>query len=220
MNKSPFIIGVAGGTGSGKTTVTAAIVRSLNNLDVVVVQHDSYYRDNSQLTLPKREKINYDHPDALETALLVRHLKQLKSGKKTKIPAYDFSTHTRKNKVMVVRPAKAVIVEGILIYTDHKLRELIDMKIFVDTDDDLRFIRRLRRDIQERNRSIESVIEQYMKTVRPMHIEFVEPSRRYADIIIPEGHNPVAINMVVSMIRERMLSGVIKIDGKKQRRKY
>lgn len=207
MNKSPFIIGVAGGTGSGKTTVTEAIIRSLNNQDVIVIQHDSYYRDNSHLTPSKREKINYDHPDALETALLVRHLRQLQSGEKAEIPVYDFSTHTRKNKVMVVRPAKAVIVEGILIYTDRKLRELIDIKIFVDTDDDLRFIRRLRRDIKERNRSMESVIEQYMKTVRPMHIEFVEPSRRYSDIIIPEGHNPVAINMVVSMIRDKILAG-------------
>jgi len=204
MSIKPFIIGVAGGTGSGKTTVTEAIVSSLNDQDIIVIQHDSYYRDRSHLPLTEREKINYDHPDALETELLVKHLKQLKSGRQVEIPIYDFSTHTRKRRAKNVKPAKAIIIDGILIFTDRSLRELMDIKIFVDADDDIRFIRRLQRDIKERNRSMESVIEQYMETVRPMHIEFVEPSRRYADIIIPEGHNPIAIDIVVSMIRNRV----------------
>ncbi len=139
---------------------------------------------------------------------MVKHLKQLKSGRQVEIPIYDFSTHTRKRRAKIVKPAKAIIIDGILIFTDRSLREMMDLKIFVDTDDDIRFIRRLQRDIKKRNRSMESVIEQYIKTVRPMHIEFVDPSKRYADIIIPEGHNPIAIEMVVSMIREKILAGV------------
>ena len=209
MKKKSFIIGVAGGTGSGKTTITEAIVNSLNHQDVIIIQHDSYYRDKRHLVFSEREKINYDHPGALETELLVRHLNQLKLGNEVKIPIYDFSTHTRKKEVKIVKPEKVIIVEGILIFTDHDLRKLMDIKIFVDTDDDIRFIRRLQRDIKERKRSMDSVIEQYTKSVRPMHIEFVEPSRRYADIIIPGGHNPVAINnMGVSMIKDEILNRV------------
>ncbi len=180
----------------------------MNNRDVVVIQHDSYYRDQSHLNVLERERINYDHPDAIETELLVKHLKQLKSGQQAGIPLYEFSTHTRKSRVKNVKPAKAIIIEGILIFSDHSLREMMDLKIFVDTADDIRFIQRLQRDIKERNRSMESVVDQYMKTVRPMHIEFVKPSKRYGDIIIPEGQNPIAINMVVSIIREKIFAGV------------
>lgn len=206
MRIRPFIIGVAGGTGSGKTTVTQAIVDSLNHQGIVIIQHDSYYRDRSHLLLQERKNINYDHPDAVETQLLVEHLKELILGQKTEIPVYDFSKHTRKKVGKVVGPAKAVVVEGILIFTNPDLRKLMDIRIFVDTDDDIRFIRRLQRDIKERQRSMESVIQQYMETVRPMHIEFVAPSRKYADIIIPEGHNPVAIDVVVSMIKDKIYS--------------
>lgn len=208
LKANPFIIGVAGGTGSGKTTVTRAIIDSLNKRDVIVIQHDSYYRDKSHLTRSEREKVNYDHPEALETELLVRHVRELKAGKSVKVPAYDFSTHTRREKGKIVKSAKAIIIEGILIFADRDLRQLMDIKIFVDTDDDIRFIRRLRRDVKERKRRVDSVIEQYVKTVRPMHLEFVEPSRRYADIVIPEGHNPVAINMVVSMIKDKISEAV------------
>jgi uridine kinase len=204
MNTRTFIIGVAGGTGSGKTTVAQAIINNLNHQTVIIIQHDSYYKDRGNLPFSKREKINYDHPDALETGLLVKHLKELISGRKVEIPEYNFTNHTRKKNGKIVALTKAIIVEGILIFTDRDLRELMDIKIFVDTDDDIRFIRRLQRDIKERNRSIESVIEQYLETVRPMHIEFVETSKKYADIIIPEGHNPIAIDMVVSMIKDKI----------------
>ncbi len=203
MINKPLIIGVAGGTGSGKTTVVQAIVNTLNHQDVVTIQHDFYYRDRSYLSPSEREKINYDHPDALETELLVKHLKELIEGKEIEIPVYDFTIHTRKKEGINLSPAKVIIVEGMLIFTDHNLRELMDIQIFVDTDDDIRFIRRLQRDMKERGRNMESVIQQYMGTVRPMHIEFVEPSRKYADIIIPEGHNPVAIDMVVSMVKHK-----------------
>lgn len=204
MGNEPLIIGVAGGTGSGKTAVVDAITKKLDHQSVITIQHDSYYRDRRHLPPSEREKINYDHPDALETKLLVRHLKELVAGKKIEVPVYDFATHTRKKKGIPISVAKAIMVEGILIFTDQKLRGLMDIKIFVDTDDDIRFIRRLQRDIKERQRSMESVIKQYIETVRPMHIKFVEPSRKYADIIVPEGHNPVAIDMVVSMIKDKI----------------
>ncbi len=200
-----FIIGVAGGTGSGKTTVVQAILDSMNHQDVAIIQHDSYYKDRSILSSVEREKINYDHPNALETVLLVKHLKQLIRGQKVEIPTYDFATHFRRKGGTLVSPVKVIIVEGILIFAAQELRDLMDIKIFVDTDDDIRFIRRLQRDIKARDRSMESVVNQYMETVRPMHIEFFEPCRKYADIIIPEGHNPVAIDMVVSMIKNKIL---------------
>jgi uridine kinase len=168
---------------------------------------DAYYKDVSHLTLAERAKINFDHPDALETDLMVRHLRELVAGRPIEMPVYDFSTHTRLAKGIVKRPAKVIIIEGILIFCEQSLRELMDVKIFVDTDSDLRFIRRLKRDLNERQRSLESVIGQYLQTVRPMHIAFVEPSRKYADIIIPEGHNPVSTAMVVTMIRQRLRKG-------------
>ncbi len=207
MKRKPLIIGVAGGTASGKTTIANAIMESINHPQMVVIQHDSYYKDVSHMPLVERAKINFDHPDALETDLMVRHLRELIAGRSIEMPVYDFSTHTRLSKGIVKNPAKVIILEGILIFCEQALRELMDVKIFVDTDSDLRFIRRLKRDIQERQRSLESVIGQYLGTVRPMHIAFVEPSRKYADIIIPEGHNPVSTALVVTMIRQRLRKG-------------
>lgn len=202
--RRPFVIGIAGGTGSGKTSVVNEIVKSLNNNNVVVIQHDFYYRDRSHIPFEDRKNINFDHPDALETDLLIQHLKDLMARRKISIPAYDLKTHTRKKAGVLIAAQQTIIVEGILIFVEKRLRELMDVKIFVDTDDDIRFIRRIQRDMNDRGRSIESVISQYLETVRPMHIEFVEPSKKYADVIIPEGHNPVALDMVVSMIQNRL----------------
>ena len=207
MKRKPLIIGVAGGTASGKTTIANAIMERINHPQMVMIQHDAYYKDASHLPLAERAKINFDHPDALETNLMVRHLRELIAGRSIEMPVYDFSTHARLKKGIVKKPAKVIIIEGILIFCEQALRDLMDVKIFVDTDSDLRFIRRLKRDIQERQRSMESVIGQYLGTVRPMHIAFVEPSRKYADIIIPEGHNPVSTAMVVTMIRQRLHGG-------------
>jgi uridine kinase len=207
MKRKPLIIGVAGGTASGKTTIANAIMESINHPQMVIIQHDAYYRDVRHLPLAERAKINFDHPDALETDLMVRHLRELVAGRSIEMPVYDFSTHTRLKRGVIKKPAKVIIIEGILIFCEQALRELMDVKIFVDTDSDLRFIRRLKRDIEERRRSLESVIGQYLETVRPMHITFVEPSRRYADIIIPEGHNPVSTAMVVTLIRQRLDRG-------------
>lgn len=198
----PIIIGVAGGSGSGKTTVVRAIVRSLGREQVTVVHHDSYYRDASHLTLEERQAINYDHPDSLETELLVRHLEELRSGRDVEVPQYDFTTHSRSSEREVAASRKVIILDGLLILWDRQLRRLMDIKVFVDTDPDIRFIRRLSRDIEERGRSAESVIRQYLDTVRPMHLEFVEPSKRYADLIIPEGgHNRVAVDMLITKVR-------------------
>jgi uridine kinase len=207
MTRKPLIIGVAGGTASGKTTIANAIMESINHPQMVMIQHDAYYRDVSHLTLAERAKINFDHPDALETDLMVRHLRELIAGRSIEMPVYDFSSHTRLAKGLLKKPAKVIIIEGILIFCEQALRDLMDVRIFVDTDSDLRFIRRLKRDLQERQRSLESVIGQYLGTVRPMHVAFVEPSRKYADIIIPEGHNPVSTAMVVTMIRQRLRGG-------------
>lgn len=198
----PIIIGVAGGSGSGKTTVVRAIVRSLGREQVTVVHHDSYYRDASHLTLEERQAINYDHPDSLETELLVRHLEELRSGRDVEVPQYDFTTHGRSPDRELAASRKVIILDGLLILWDRQLRRLMDIKVFVDTDPDIRFIRRLSRDIEERGRSAESVIRQYLDTVRPMHLEFVEPSKRYADLIIPEGgHNRVAVDMLITKVR-------------------
>jgi len=207
MRTKPLIIGVAGGTASGKTTIANAIMDAINHPQMVVIQHDAYYRDVSHLPLADRARINFDHPDALETDLMVHHLRELIAGRSIEMPVYDFSTHTRLKTGVIKKPAKVIIIEGILIFCEQALRDLMDVKIFVDTDSDLRFIRRLRRDIEERRRSLKSVIDQYLGTVRPMHIVFVEPSRRYADIIIPEGHNPVSTAMVVTLIRQRLRQG-------------
>lgn len=198
----PLVIGVAGGSGSGKTTVVRRIVESIGDGNVTVLEHDRYYRARSDLSLEERAGLNYDHPDSLETDLLVAHLRDLRAGRAVEVPVYDFARYARGNVTERVVPLRAIIVEGILIYTDADLRRLMDVKVFVDTDDDTRFIRRLQRDIAERGRTVESVIEQYLTTVKPMHLEFVEPSKRYADIIVPQGgHNTVAIDMLLTLIR-------------------
>lgn len=198
----PIIVGIAGGTGSGKTTVTDAVVKIVGSQNLTHIQHDSYYKDQSNKPFAERVKTNYDHPDSLETSLLIFHLKQLLQGQTVQVPVYDFTQHNRTDKTILVEPTKIILVEGILIFVDKNLRDLFDIKIFVDTDADVRFIRRLKRDISERGRTMESVIDQYLSTVRPMHLEFVEPSKRYADIIIPEGGlNKVALDFVTSRIK-------------------
>jgi uridine kinase len=197
----PLVIGVAGGTGSGKTTAVRKIMEALDSRDVVVIQHDSYYRDRSYLPPEERACVNYDHPDALETDLFADHLELLISNEPAEIPVYDFVSHTRRSETVQVKPASVIVVEGILILTDKRLRSLMDIKVYVDTDDDERFIRRMERDVRERGRSYESVVEQYLSSVKPMHLEFVEPSKRHADIIIPEGGlNRVAIDLVVTKL--------------------
>lgn len=202
MSGALTVVGVAGGSGSGKTTVVEEIVRRLSPIPVTVIHHDSYYRDLSHLPREERDRVNFDHPDALETELLVAHLEALREGRPVRVPVYDFSTHTRTGAFLEVRPTPLIILDGILILADPRLREQMDIKVFVDTDPDIRFIRRLRRDLRERGRSLESVVEQYLSSVRPMHIQFVEPSRAHADIVIPEGgRNDVAIDMVVSRLR-------------------
>ena len=198
----PIIVGVAGGTGSGKTTIVRQILRGLDPDSVLVLQHDSYYKDRSHLPSAERANVNYDHPDALETSLLVEHLRQLLACRKADIPIYDFVTHTRKLECRQVQPCRVIVVEGILILVDPELRDLFDIKVFVDTDADIRFIRRMERDIAQRGRTRESVVAQYKQTVRPMHLEFVEPSKRYAHVIVPEGgHNLVAVDMIITKIR-------------------
>jgi len=198
----PVVIGVAGGTGSGKTTVVREIVRRLGPEDVAVIQHDSYYRDRSAISPAERARVNYDHPDALETSLLVDHVRALREGNRVDVPVYDFSTHTRTTEVVPLVPRKVVIVEGILVLAEPALRDLMAMRVFVDTDADIRLIRRLRRDMRDRGRTLESVVDQYLETVRPMHLEFVEPSKRHAHIIVPEGgENDVAVEMLVARIQ-------------------
>jgi uridine kinase len=199
---NPFVIGVAGGSGSGKTTVVRRIVESIGGDRVSVLEHDRYYRDRADLRLEERAALNYDHPDALETDLLVRHVVALRAGRPVEVPVYDFARHQRQPVTVAIEPRRAIIVEGILIFSDPALRRLMDVKVFVDTDDDTRFIRRLQRDLSERGRTVNSVIDQYLGTVKPMHLEFVEPSKRYADVIIPlGGHNTVAIDMLLTLIR-------------------
>ena len=204
----PVIIGVAGGSGSGKTTVVREIVSRLGPDDVALIQHDSYYRDRSELSPTERAKVNYDHPDSLETSLLVEDVRSLQDGHAVNVPVYDFSTHTRTAEVVPLAPRKVVIVEGILVLADQDLRAQMAMRVFVDTDPDIRMIRRLRRDMDERGRTLESVVTQYLESVRPMHLEFVEPSKRHAHIIIPKGgENFVAVEMLVARIQD-MARGV------------
>jgi uridine kinase len=202
MPRAPVVIGVAGGSGSGKTTVVRRIVESLGPDEVVVLEHDRYYRDRTDLRLEERAALNYDHPDALETDLLVRHVRDLKGGHAVAVPEYDFTRYARRSDTHRCQPRRAIIVEGILIFSDAALRELMDVKLYVDADADTRFIRRLQRDVAERGRTMESVIEQYLGTVKPMHFEFVEPTKRYADLIIPiGGHNTVAVDLMLSLVR-------------------
>jgi uridine kinase len=198
---TPVVIGIAGGTGSGKTTVAEVILARTGAENIALLPHDAYYKDLADLPLPQREMVNFDHPDSLDTSLMVQHVRQLLRMQAVDIPVYDFAIHSRTANTVLVEPQRVVLIEGILIFTDPELRELFDMKIFVDTPADIRFIRRLQRDLDERGRTIESVIHQYETTVRPMHLEFVEPSKRFADVIIPEGGlNTVAMDMVVSRI--------------------
>lgn len=198
----PIILGVAGGSGSGKTTIVREIVQALGPDVISVIHHDSYYCDRSSVPAEERKSLNYDHPDALETRLLVRHLEELRAGRAVEVPVYDFSTHTRTERVEHVHPRPIVIVEGILILAERALRELMDIRVFVRTDADLRVIRRIERDVAQRERSLESVVEQYVKTVRPMHLEFVEPSERWAHVIIPEGgHNRVGVEMLIARVK-------------------
>ncbi|MBN1659899.1 MAG: uridine kinase [Anaerolineae bacterium] len=198
----PVIIGVAGGTGSGKTTVAQEILARAGAHLITFIQHDAYYRDLSHLSRAQRAMHNFDHPDALENSLLIAHLQALKQGRPIEMPVYDFTTHTRTDETVHIEPHRVILLEGILIFADATLRALMDVKIYVDTDSDIRFIRRLQRDIAERGRTMESVIHQYLGTVRPMHEEFVEPSKRYADVIIPEGgFNEVAMEMVAARIK-------------------
>ncbi len=208
-----LVIGICGGTGSGKTTVTDRIISTLSHESVLVLQQDHYYRDLPHLPLEQRARQNFDHPDSLDTPLLVEHVRQLREGRAIERPTYDFAKHEREMRTLHLEPHPAIIVEGILVFESKSLRELMDIKIFVDTDADLRFIRRLGRDVRERGRTVESVIEQYLATVRPMHMEFIEPYRRYADIIIPEGgHNEVGIDLVIQKIRS--LVGVTMSTGR------
>ena len=207
----PIVIGVAGGSGSGKTTVVRQIVESLGPEQVIVLEHDRYYRDRNDLRLEERAALNYDHPDSLETDLLVAHLHELRAGRAVELPVYDFARFARKAACERVDPRRAIIVEGILIFTDAELRRLMDVKVFVDTDADTRFIRRLQRDITDRGRTVQSVIDQYLGSVKPMHLDFVEPSKRYADIIVPQGgHNTVAIDMLLTLIRGLAARSVVR----------
>jgi uridine kinase len=199
----PVIIGLAGGTGSGKTTVAMSLKSHFSAKNVVILPHDSYYRDRSDLPFEEREKLNYDHPSAFENGLLVTHLKRLRKWQPIDRPVYDYATHSRKVETVRVDPAEIILLEGILVLQDEELRSILDIKIYIDADSDERFIRRLLRDMKERKRTADSVIEQYVATVRPMHLQFVEPSKRYADIIVPEGgHNVVAIDLLTTKIRD------------------
>ena len=198
---APLVIGIAGGSGSGKTTVAQVILQRVGPERIAFLQHDAYYKDLSGLPPVQRAEVNFDHPNSLESELLIRHIKQLRSGQAVDVPIYDFSTHSRTERTYIVQPRPVILVEGILIFAEKNLREMFDVKLFVDTDSDIRFIRRLQRDIAERGRTTDSVIHQYLTTVRPMHLEFVEPSKRYADVIIPEGgFNTAALDMVVARI--------------------
>lgn len=208
-----MIIGICGGTGSGKTTVARRILEAVDRDYVAYLQHDSYYRNLGDMPVELRHQINFDHPDALDNDLFANHIRALRAGEAIEMPLYDFATHTRQPETVRVEPRPILILEGILIFSDAKLRELMDLKIFVDTADDLRFIRRLRRDVSERGRSVELVIKQYLETVRPMHEQFVEPSKRYADVIIPEGgHNAVGIDLISGRIHAQVQQELPRID--------
>ncbi|HKM31816.1 MAG: uridine kinase [Bacteroidales bacterium] len=198
-----LVIGIAGGTGSGKTTVVNKILESLDKSQVTVIPQDSYYKDNSHLPLEKRQELNFDHPQSIDWELMVEHLQQLKAGHPVKQPIYSYITCTRSEETIPIEPTRVIIVEGILIFTDPPLRDCLDMKVFVDADPDDRLSRVISRDIVERGRSVNKVLERYEKTVKPMHLQFIEPTKRYADIIIPQGgHNKVAIKMLISAIEQ------------------
>lgn len=199
----PIIIGVTGGSGSGKTSVSRAIFDQLHGHSLMMLQEDSYYKSQDDIPFEERTKVNYDHPNAFDTDLLIEQLEDLLNWKTIEIPVYDYAAHTRSKEVVVQEPREVIIVEGILMLNDARLRDLMDIKIFVDTDDDIRIIRRIQRDIEERGRTLQSVIDQYLETVKPMYHQFIEPSKRYADIIVPEGgENQVAIDLLVTKVRD------------------
>lgn len=199
--KRPLLIGITGGTGSGKSTVSNEIFKAIHEKKITIIEQDSYYKDQSDLTFEERVKTNYDHPFAFDNTLLIEHLKDLLNGKSIEKPIYDFERHNRKKETISVESKDIIILEGILILFEEKIRQLLDIKIFVDTDSDVRVVRRIQRDIEDRGRTLKSVISQYMDTVRPAHLQFIEPSKRYADIIIPEGgYNKVAIDILVAKI--------------------
>lgn len=201
----PLIIGVAGGSGSGKTTVVRHIINTIGEDNIRLLQHDSYYRDLKHLSFEERTKQNFDHPSSLETELMIRHIKALKNGYQVEVPIYDFTQHIRKEETRQVNAKKVILIDGILIFSEKELRDLMDIKLYVDTDDDIRLLRRIKRDIIERDRELDNVLNQYQKFVRPMHLEFVEPSKRYADIIIPRGgENKIALDMVNALIQEHL----------------
>lgn len=201
--KRPVIIGVTGGSGSGKTTVSREIMEHLAGESVIMLPQDAYYNDQSDMSMDERKQVNYDHPDAFDTKLLVMQLKQLVNHQAIQKPVYDYVKYTRSSETVLVEPADVIIVEGVLLFADPELRSMFDIKVYVDTDDDIRFIRRMQRDIVERGRSVDSVVEQYLATVKPMFHRFVEPTKRYADVIVPEGgQNQIAINMMEAQIRD------------------
>ncbi|HMM81326.1 MAG TPA: uridine kinase [Pyrinomonadaceae bacterium] len=210
-----MIIGICGGTGSGKTTIARAIVDAVGSENVVLVEQDSYYRNLADMPLDDRHHANFDHPDAIDSDLLVNHVKRLKLGQPIDMPIYDMVTHTRSDRVEVIEPRPVVIVEGILIFAEPRILELLDVRVFVDTPDDVRLIRRLRRDINERGRTFERTLDQYEKTIRPMHFEFVEPSKRFADVIIPEGgQTDTSVSMLCSLVREKLKAQGIALDSR------
>jgi len=211
-----MIIGICGGTGSGKTTIARKIVATVGAENVVLVEQDFYYRNLAAMPLDERRQANFDHPDSIDSDLLINHLKRLKSGRSIEMPVYDFKSHTRSREVSHIEPKQVVIVEGILIFAEPRILELLEVRVFVDTPDDIRFIRRLKRDISERGRSVESVIAQYFATVRPMHHEFVELSKRHADVIIPEGgETGVSIRMLCGLVREKLRGELQEIENEK-----
>jgi len=202
----PILIGIAGGTGSGKSTIAANIIKGLPPGAAATIDHDSYYRDHHDMTLEERQRVNYDHPESLDDELFIRHLDELRAGRAVDVPIYDFVSHSRKTETRRVEPAPVIIVEGILVFVSEAVRSRLEAKIFVDTDADIRVMRRIRRDMEQRGRSFQQVREQYYKTVRPMHLQFVEPSKRWADIIIPEGgNNKVALDLVIGNLSNLLL---------------
>lgn len=214
MNSRPLILGITGGTGSGKSTVSKTILGSVPEENIAIIEQDAYYKDQSHIPFEERLTTNYDHPLAFDNELLIKHLDQLMGGNSIQKPIYDFEKHTRKlDETMTVEPKDIIVLEGIMILEDKKLRDMLDIKIFVDTDNDLRILRRIQRDIKERGRTVDSVVEQYITTVRPAHMQFIEPYKRYADIIIPEGgYNTVAIDIVVAKIKS-IIESKVKKEG-------
>lgn len=200
-----ILIGIAGGTGSGKTTLADKLVDSFGSDEVSILRHDNYYKRHDEMTYDQRSLLNYDHPDAFDTELLCEHIKMLKEGKAIEMPVYDYTVHNRSDEVVIVNPAPVIVLEGILIFAEPALCDLMDIKVFVDTDADVRILRRILRDVKERERSLDSVISQYLTTVKPMHEQFVEPSKRRADIIIPEGgENVVALQMLIERVNKHL----------------